>query len=41
MKNIVEKLGGQVLIRDNLNENNEIRGSVFEVRLPKSKEETQ
>lgn len=41
VKNIVEKLGGQVLIRDNLNENNEIRGSVFEVRLPKSKEETQ
>lgn len=40
VKNIVEKLGGQVLIRDNLNENNEIRGSVFEVRLPKSKEET-
>lgn len=39
VKNIVEKLGGQVLIRDNLNENNEIRGSVFEVRLPKSKEE--
>lgn len=41
VKNIVEKLGGQVLIRDNLNENNEIRGSVFEVRLPKSKEGTQ
>lgn len=41
VKNIVEKLGGQVLIRDNLNEDNEIRGSVFEVRLPKSKEETQ
>lgn len=41
VRNIVEKLGGQVLIRDNLNENNEIRGSVFEVRLPKSKEETQ
>ena len=41
VKNILEKLGGQVLIRDNLNENNEIRGSVFEVRLPKSKEETQ
>lgn len=41
VKNIVEKLGGQVLIRDNLNENNEIRGSIFEVRLPKSKEETQ
>lgn len=41
VKNIVEKLGGQVLISDNLNENNEIRGSVFEVRLPKSKEETQ
>lgn len=41
VKNIVEKLGGQVLIRDNLNDNNEIRGSVFEVRLPKSKEETQ
>ncbi|WP_195443376.1 sensor histidine kinase [Peptoniphilus harei] len=40
VKNIVEKLGGQVLIRDNLNENNEIRGSVFEVRLPNSKEET-
>lgn len=40
VKNIVEKLGGQVLISDNLNENNEIRGSVFEVRLPKSKEET-
>ena len=40
VKNIVEKLGGQVLIRDNLNDNNEIRGSVFEVRLPKSKEET-
>ena len=40
VKNIVEKLGGQVLIRDNLNENNEIRGSIFEVRLPKSKEET-
>ena len=39
VKNIVEKLGGQVLIRDNLNENNEMRGSVFEVRLPKSKEE--
>lgn len=39
VKNIVEKLGGQVLIRDNLNENNEIRGSVFEVRLPKSIEE--
>ena len=39
VKNILEKLGGQVLIRDNLNENNEIRGSVFEVRLPKSKEE--
>ena len=39
VKNIVEKLGGQVLIRDNLNEDNEIRGSVFEVRLPKSKEE--
>lgn len=39
VKNIVEKLGGQVLIRDNLNENNEIRGSVFEVRLPKLKEE--
>ena len=39
VKNIVEKLGGQVLIRDNLNDNNEIRGSVFEVRLPKSKEE--
>ena len=39
VKNIVEKLGGQVLIRDNLNENNEIRGSIFEVRLPKSKEE--
>ena len=39
VKNIVEKLGGQVLIRDNLNENNEIGGSVFEVRLPKSKEE--
>ena len=39
MKNIVEKLGGQVLVRDNLNEDNEIRGSVFEVRLPKSKEE--
>lgn len=38
VKNIVEKLGGQVLIRDNLNENNEIRGSIFEVRLPKSKE---
>ena len=40
VKNIVEKLGGQVLISDNLNGNNEIRGSVFEVRLPKSKEET-
>lgn len=40
VKNIVEKLGGQVLIRDNINENNEIRGSVFKVRLPKSKEET-
>ena len=39
VKNIIEKLGGQVLIRDNLNENNEIRGSVFEVRLPKSKAE--
>lgn len=39
VKNIVEKLGGQVLIRDNLNENNEIRGSIFEVRLPKSIEE--
>ena len=39
VKNIVEKLGGQVLISDNLNGNNEIRGSVFEVRLPKSKEE--
>lgn len=39
VKNIVEKLGGQVLVRDNLNEDNEIRGSVFEVRLPKSKEE--
>ncbi len=41
VKNIVEKLGGQVLIRDNINENNEIRGSVFKVRLPKSKEEIQ
>lgn len=40
VNNIVEKLGGQVLISDNLNGNNEIRGSVFEVRLPKSKEET-
>lgn len=39
VKNIVEKLGGQVLISDNLNGNNEIRGSIFEVRLPKSKEE--
>lgn len=39
VKNIVEKLGGQVLISDNLNGNNDIRGSVFEVRLPKSKEE--
>lgn len=39
VKNIVEKLGGQVLIRDNLNEDGEVRGSVFEVRLPKSKEE--
>ena len=38
VKNIVEKLGGQVLVRDNLNEDNEIRGSVFEVRLPKSQE---
>lgn len=41
VKNIVEKLGGQVAISDNLNTNKEIRGSVFEVRLPKSKEETQ
>ena len=35
VKNIVEKLGGQVLISDNLNEDGEVRGSVFEVRLPK------
>lgn len=41
VKNIVEKLGGQVAISDNLNTNKEIRGSVFEVRLPKSKEEIQ
>lgn len=41
VKNIVEKLGGQVLISDNLNEDGEVRGSVFEVRLPKSKRETQ
>ena len=41
VKNIVEKLGGKVLISDNLNEDGEIRGTVFEVRLPKIKEETQ
>lgn len=40
VKNIVEKLGGKVLIFDNLNEDGEIRGTVFEVRLPKIKEET-
>ena len=41
VKNIVEKLGGKVLISDNLNEDGEIRGTVFEVRLPKIKKETQ
>jgi len=41
VKNIVEKLGGKVLISDNVNEDGEIRGTVFDVRLPKIKEETQ
>lgn len=37
VKNIVEKLGGQVVISDNLDENKKIIGTVFEVRLPKIK----
>ena len=35
VKNIVEKLGGKVLISDNLNEDGEIIGTVFKVILPK------
>ncbi|MDU5417979.1 HAMP domain-containing sensor histidine kinase, partial [Peptoniphilus harei] len=35
VKNIVEKLGGKVLISDNVNEDGEIIGTVFKVILPK------
>ncbi len=35
VKNIVEKLGGKVLISDNLNKDGEIIGTVFKVILPK------
>lgn len=40
VKNIVEKLKGDIKIMDNKNEKGEIIGTVFEIILPKIKEET-
>ena len=40
VKNIVEKLRGNIKIMDNKNEKGEIIGTVFEIILPKIKEET-
>ena len=40
VKNIMEKLRGDIKILDNKNENGEIIGTVFEIILPKTKEET-
>ena len=41
VKNIMEKLRGDIKILDNKNEKGEIIGTVFEIILPKIKEETQ
>lgn len=40
VKNIMEKLRGDIKILDNINEKGEIIGTVFEIILPKIKEET-
>lgn len=40
VKNIMEKLRGDIKILDNKNEKSEILGTVFEIILPKIKEET-
>ena len=40
VKNIMEKLRGDIKILDNKNENGEVIGTVFEIILPKIKEET-
>ena len=40
VKNIMEKLRGDIKILDNINEKGEIIGTVFEIILPKLKEET-
>ncbi|MFR7872692.1 cell wall metabolism sensor histidine kinase WalK [Peptoniphilus sp. HMSC062D09] len=40
VKNIMEKLRGDIKILDNKNEKGEIIGTVFEIILPKTKEET-
>ncbi|MFR2892073.1 sensor histidine kinase [Peptoniphilus grossensis] len=40
VKNIMEKLKGDIKILDNINEKGEVIGTVFEIILPKIKEET-
>ena len=40
VKNIMEKLRGDIKILDNINEKGEIIGTIFEIILPKIKEET-
>ena len=40
VKNIMEKLKGEIRVRDNISENKEIIGSIIEIILPKMKEET-
>ena len=40
VKNIMEKLRGDIKILDNINEKGEVIGTVFEIILPKIKEET-
>lgn len=40
VKNIMEKLRGDIKILDNINEKGEVIGTVFEIILPKLKEET-
>ena len=36
VKNIVDRYGGNILVRDNRNKHGELVGSVFELQLPKA-----
>lgn len=40
VKNIMEKLKGEIRVRDNISDGNEKIGSIIEIILPKTKEET-